>query len=131
MVPGRAVALLIANPQMPARVTDATSWPSVTNGKALVTYRMAVWLAFGAALALIFTPMAWRHYELSMRAKVAITFAGGPAVRSPRAPTLREISRMPGVPHAFVCGGRARCSTCRVRINTGADSLPLRRGSSS
>jgi adenylate cyclase len=41
MVPGRAVALLIENPQMLARVKDATSWPSVTNGEALVTYTMA------------------------------------------------------------------------------------------
>ena len=41
MVPGRAVALLIENPQMLARVKDATSWPSVTNGEALVTYIMA------------------------------------------------------------------------------------------
>jgi adenylate cyclase len=27
------------------------------------------------------------------------------------------------VPHASVCGGRARCSTCRVRIDEGAGSL--------
>jgi adenylate cyclase len=28
------------------------------------------------------------------------------------------------VPHASVCGGRGRCSTCRVRIGRGADPLP-------
>jgi adenylate cyclase len=27
------------------------------------------------------------------------------------------------IPHAAVCGGRARCSTCRVRIDAGAGSL--------
>lgn len=31
---------------------------------------------------------------------------------------------MAGVPHAQVCGGRGRCSTCRVRVYEGADALP-------
>ena len=31
---------------------------------------------------------------------------------------------MHGIPHASVCGGRARCSTCRVRVEEGADDLP-------
>lgn len=31
---------------------------------------------------------------------------------------------MNDVPHASVCGGRARCSTCRVRIEAGAETLP-------
>ncbi|MBM3648745.1 MAG: adenylate/guanylate cyclase domain-containing protein [Alphaproteobacteria bacterium] len=30
--------------------------------------------------------------------------------------TILEMSRVAGIPHASVCGGRGRCSTCRVRI---------------
>jgi adenylate cyclase len=30
--------------------------------------------------------------------------------------TILEMSRLAGIPHASVCGGRGRCSTCRVRI---------------
>lgn len=30
--------------------------------------------------------------------------------------TILEMSRIAGIPHASVCGGRGRCSTCRVRI---------------
>ena len=30
--------------------------------------------------------------------------------------TVLEMSRIAGIPHASVCGGRGRCSTCRVRI---------------
>src|SRR5262249_7975285 len=51
------------------------------------------------------------------------TYTGGPTVRAPRGPTLLEISRTNRIPHASVCGGRARCSTCRVRIDAGAGSL--------
>jgi adenylate cyclase len=34
----------------------------------------------------------------------------------PAGPSLLEISRGAGIPHASVCGGRGRCSTCRTRI---------------
>lgn len=30
--------------------------------------------------------------------------------------TVLEMSRIAGIPHASVCGGRGRCSTCRVRM---------------
>jgi ferredoxin len=42
---------------------------------------------------------------------------------SPR-PTLLEISQAHDVPHVSVCGSQARCSTCRVRILKGLESLP-------
>lgn len=34
----------------------------------------------------------------------------------PTGHTILEMSRIAGIPHASVCGGRGRCSTCRVRI---------------
>lgn len=39
--------------------------------------------------------------------------------------TLLETIRSAGIPHASVCGGRGRCSTCRVRISKGFEHLPL------
>ncbi len=39
--------------------------------------------------------------------------------------TLLESIRRAGIPHASVCGGRGRCSTCRVRISSGLEHLPL------
>ncbi len=44
-------------------------------------------------------------------------------LRIPKGPTLLEISRSNNIPHASQCGGRARCSTCRVRILSGAEGL--------
>ncbi|MBF0624715.1 MAG: adenylate/guanylate cyclase domain-containing protein [Magnetococcales bacterium] len=29
-----------------------------------------------------------------------------------------------GIPHASICGGRGRCSVCRVRVGAGGDDLP-------
>jgi len=38
--------------------------------------------------------------------------------------TALESLRAAGIPHASVCGGRGRCSTCRVRVGAGAEHLP-------
>jgi len=38
--------------------------------------------------------------------------------------TARGGRRLAGIPHASVCGGRGRCSTCRVRIVGGLEGLP-------
>lgn len=37
--------------------------------------------------------------------------------------TLLESIRAAGISHASICGGRGRCSTCRVRIGDGIDDL--------
>jgi len=38
--------------------------------------------------------------------------------------SVLEASRYAGLPHASVCGGRGRCSTCRVRILTARTQPP-------
>jgi adenylate cyclase len=40
------------------------------------------------------------------------------------APVVLETSRAGGIAHASVCGGRGRCSTCRIRITRGLSALP-------
>jgi len=47
----------------------------------------------------------------------------GRGVATAQGTTLLEVSRRHAVPHASVCGGRGRCSTCRVRVSAGAESL--------
>ena len=45
-------------------------------------------------------------------------------VHVPRGWSVLEASRAFHIAHASICGGRARCSTCRVRVTSGADSCP-------
>jgi adenylate cyclase len=57
-------------------------------------------------------------------ARIAVSYPDGRRVMiRPGAMTVLEASRIGGVPHAAVCGGRGRCSTCRIRIGPGADGL--------
>ncbi|MPZ33935.1 MAG: 2Fe-2S iron-sulfur cluster binding domain-containing protein [Rhodospirillales bacterium] len=46
------------------------------------------------------------------------------SIAQPTGLTILEMSRIAGIPHASVCGGRGRCSTCRVRIG-GQDRTKL------
>lgn len=62
------------------------------------------------------------------RSKLRITYRDNSLTKQ------REMSLQPGaslldhirsadIPHASVCGGRGRCSTCRIRVDQGLDSL--------
>jgi adenylate cyclase len=42
--------------------------------------------------------------------------------------TVLETLRASGIPHASVCGGRGRCTTCRIRVVKGLDALPAPSG---
>ncbi|MEL7254600.1 MAG: adenylate/guanylate cyclase domain-containing protein [Pseudomonadota bacterium] len=56
--------------------------------------------------------------------RVVVTYADGRRVAAAKGHSVLEISRINRIPHASVCGGRARCSTCRVRVIEGQDTLP-------
>jgi adenylate cyclase len=45
-------------------------------------------------------------------------------VRVPKGMSVLEASLRFNIPHASVCGGRARCSTCRVRVVSDRGALP-------
>jgi adenylate cyclase len=57
-----------------------------------------------------------RYRDLGRRGDRVIDLHAGASVL--------EMLRAAGIPHASVCGGRGRCSTCRIRVGAGAESLP-------
>ncbi len=116
MISGRAIAELTKSPEQFNHLKELTHWPSPDAQEALAEYRLGVRLFFGFALALALGAFVWRRLASSTAPRITVTYAGGPAIRTAAGPTLLEISRLHRVPHAAACGGRARCSTCRVRI---------------
>src|SRR5262249_26449689 len=62
----------------------------------------------------------WRARRLHA---VRITYPENPVVSVLPGFSVLEASRWAGLPHASVCGGRGRCSTCRIRIVRGAQAL--------
>jgi adenylate cyclase len=80
-----------------------------------------------AALGLVVLALGARQVRtvwLKRQQGVRLRYVGGPSVAVPQGLSLLEASRTMGVPHASVCGGRGRCSTCRVQLG-GADVARL------
>jgi len=115
---GREAAKLAATPGFAEAVSGTTAAQRDT------LERIARALAVGYLLA-IAAVLAARAVRLRLlRAKsVRIAYPGGREVTVPIGFTVLEASRTSGIPHASVCGGRGRCSTCRVRIEAGLDTL--------
>jgi adenylate cyclase len=55
---------------------------------------------------------------------IALSYGNGRTIRVPKGLSVLEASLRYNVPHASVCGGRARCSTCRIRIIGDLSGLP-------
>jgi adenylate cyclase len=55
---------------------------------------------------------------------IALSYGNGRTIRVPKGLSVLEASLRHHVPHASVCGGRARCSTCRIRVIGDCSALP-------
>ncbi|WP_291561125.1 adenylate/guanylate cyclase domain-containing protein [Bradyrhizobium sp.] len=55
---------------------------------------------------------------------ISLSYGNGRTVRVPKGLSVLEASLRHQVPHASVCGGRARCSTCRIRVIGDCAMLP-------
>jgi adenylate cyclase len=55
---------------------------------------------------------------------INLSYGNGRTVRVPKGLSVLEASLRHNVPHASVCGGRARCSTCRIRVIGDHSTLP-------
>ena len=92
------------------------------------------WLAelgIGVHLALIglaFGGRELRLWRLRSRKLPRLTHASGRVMPILAGASVLETLRHQGVPHAALCGGRARCTTCRVLVTKGADQLPQATG---
>jgi adenylate cyclase len=78
------------------------------------------YLALVGATCLLRTGRDWRARRVGA---VRITYPNDRMVTVPAGFSVLEASRWAGISHASVCGGRGRCSTCRVRVTRGAEGL--------
>ena len=81
-----------------------------------------------ALVALPFGARGVRSWRYRRRRPPMLTHPGGRTVPILAGATALETLRENGIPHASVCGGRARCTTCRVLVTKGLDRLPAASG---
>jgi adenylate cyclase len=78
---------------------------------------------YGMAILLVFAARGVRALLERRRGSITVSYPSR-KVRVPKGLSILETSLRFKVPHASVCGGRARCSTCRVRIVSDRSALP-------
>ena len=98
--------------------------PGRANGPALAGVRQGVLAVYAGACVLVFVSRwgrSWRERRAGSTVRIRYP---GLSVAVPRGWSVLEASRGHHVPHVAVCGGRARCSTCRVRVVDGDAHCP-------
>jgi len=75
-------------------------------------------------VALVLLARGVRAATERRRGMIKLSYGNGRTVRVPKGLSVLEASLRYHVPHASVCGGRARCSTCRIRIIGDCSALP-------
>jgi len=120
---GREIGRRAENPAYVTEVMAAARRPNTEQRLVLGRVSDSVFWGHLAMIALVLAARAVRE-QFRRRQGVRITYPDGREVLVPVGFTILEASRFAGIPHASVCGGRGRCSTCRVRVIRGAESLP-------
>ncbi|PCJ09102.1 MAG: adenylate/guanylate cyclase domain-containing protein [Rhodobacteraceae bacterium] len=119
---GRRMVQLFQDDEIRWELMEDYHWPDRDTFTTLITIADYLLYAFWVILALATLFYATRRL-LSWRKSVRIRYANGPEISATKGLTLLEISRAHGVPHTSLCGGRGRCTTCRVIIEQGGDRL--------
>jgi adenylate cyclase len=103
----------------------APGTPAAAAGAALGQLIDRMQIGYVALVAAVLVLRALRGAHERRRRGIRIDYWSGQRVRVPRGFSILETSRWADIPHASVCGARGRCSTCRVRVTRGLDSLAL------
>ena len=122
LVEGRRLKAGFQDEDFRLDMMDLFNWPGPDEFAQLIAFTgYGLWV-FAGALALVAVICLGRR-AMNRRRAVAIRYVDGPTVSAPKGMTLLEMSRVNGVPHTALCGGRGRCTTCRVVIEDGLDLL--------
>ena len=90
----------------------------------ILILRDALVFGFLGLVALtVIVRLVWRFWK-RRRGMAVLTYPGDRRISVPKGTTVLDASRTAGIAHASVCGGRGRCSTCRVRVGRGGARLP-------
>ena len=121
---GRELDYLIAgNPDWIEQLYERTKVLRPGRGEDLVSLRDGIIYGFWACLGAVLLARAARH-AFERRRRFRIAYPDGRQVQVPRGFSVLEASRFARIPHASVCGGRGRCSTCRIRVTGPTSALP-------
>jgi adenylate cyclase len=120
---GRALLTLVLDPAWRASHLTPDHIGFAWQNAQLASDRNWFFAALIVTLAAIPAARLARHWRERRRGLVTLTYPER-TVRVPRGLSVLDASLRYNIPHAHVCGGRGRCSTCRIRVVGGRGQLP-------
>ncbi|WP_428487872.1 adenylate/guanylate cyclase domain-containing protein [Rhodopila sp.] len=120
---GRTVLALAHDPAW--RAANLASWQvgrPAENGRLLRQRDISLLVALGL-VGLVLLARFLRAWRERLGGIVQVRYPDGRVARIPRGFSVLDASRSARIPHASVCGGRARCSTCRIRVIAGGECV--------
>jgi adenylate cyclase len=121
---GRDVAKLAQEPEWLAALAAKDRLPAAEQVATLYRVEAGILWGYAGLVAGAFLARTLRAAVERRRGLVRVAYPDGRTVQVPPGTSILDASRIGGVAHAQVCGGRGRCSTCRVRVGTGLELLP-------
>ena len=110
--------------QIAAGALAAPAAPDAATAERLGEIADWIMQAFAALVAAtLLLRIAREQRERRLGRQVTLTYPDR-RVDVPRGWSVLEASRANGIPHLSMCGGRARCSTCRIRVAGDPAHLP-------
>lgn len=122
---GRTILALAHDPAW--RAANLNPWQVGTpaHDHLLIVWRdWSLWTAI-ALPGLILLARMVRAARERRGSAIMVTYPHGRSARVPRGFSVLEASQSARIPHACLCGGRGRCSTCRIRVLDSAGHIPL------
>ena len=120
---GREVLALAADPAWVAELHKTHPNAAPEDAATIDLLIASVRIGFLSALLAVLVARVLRRYWQRRRGVVRLTYPSGRVVEILPGLSVLEASRLNGIPHASVCGGRGRCSTCRIRVEGSQEAL--------
>lgn len=121
---GRTIQALAADPAWRAAHLVPEHVGTAAANAELADWRTESWIVFAAALALVVLARGARVALERRRGRLTLSYPERRTIRAPLGYSVLEASRLNNIPHTSVCGGRGRCTTCRIRVIDHEGLLP-------
>jgi len=113
---GRAIQALVHDPAWRAANLQPGQVGTPTQNSALTIARNWSLVGFAGLVSVVLLARAVRAWRERWGGTFLVTYPQQRNVRMPIGFSVLEASRAGGILHASICGGRGRCSTCRIRV---------------
>ena len=120
---GRQIVALAADPNWQVQSFAEMRLPTPETAEALARITSALTWFFVIAVAAVLVARVVRRLWQRRHGVIRIGYPNGRHVDVVKGTSVLEASLMARIPHASICGGRGRCSTCRVRVRAAYPGL--------